>query len=400
MAEYSPIDYLSGLGGLQNLSNPVGAFMQGQFQAQQRSYQQRQQQMQEQQQIKALQRQQQYETTVQEFMSNPNAQNAASLQIMFPEHGKEIKEAFEMREGGRKESDLRQLGGVFASLHSGTPEGIAAARTSLEKRIEAEKAAGHDTEEYEHLLDQIAADPKKALGTSGMLLSAIVGPDKYANVLEQLRLTQKPEGFRLGPGDVQYDPDGNVIASSPFKPQLVTGPNGEVIEYTPSNDAGGGDGQARGVRNNNPGNIEYGAFAKSRGATGSDGRFAIFPTPEQGIAAQEGLLLGSGYHGGDKKTVSAIIGKYAPSSDGNPVSAYVDYVAKRAGVKPDQVLSRDEVKKVAAAMREFENGQQQGGGGIKKLTGGKPVAPTETRVVNGETLFKINGQWMRKKRNG
>ncbi len=37
---------------------------------------------------------------------------------------------------------------------------------------------------------------------------------------------------------------------------------------------------ARGIRNNNPGNIEY---RKQDAATGSDGRFAIFETPEAGL---------------------------------------------------------------------------------------------------------------------
>jgi hypothetical protein len=229
-----PIDYLAGLGGLQNLSDPVGAFMQGQMDAQAAAEKRRKAQEEQMKQQREFQRAAQYQETVNKFMAQPNAENAAYLQVMFPEHAKEIKDAFDMREGGRKESDLRQLGGVFSALHSGTPEGVAAAKKSLEMRIEAEKAAGHDTEDYENLLEQVTADPGKALGTAGMLLSAVVGPDKYANVLEQLRLSQRPEGFTLNAGDVRYDADGNQIAASPYKPQIVSGPNGEVIEYTPT----------------------------------------------------------------------------------------------------------------------------------------------------------------------
>jgi hypothetical protein len=47
----------------------------------------------------------------------------------------------------------------------------------------------------------------------------------------------------------------------------------------------------RGLRNNNPGNIEFGSFAKKYGATGSDGRFAIFPTMVDGIRAIAELLI-------------------------------------------------------------------------------------------------------------
>jgi hypothetical protein len=54
----------------------------------------------------------------------------------------------------------------------------------------------------------------------------------------------------------------------------------------------GGD---RNWRNNNPGNIEYGKFAISMGAIGSDGRFAIFPSEEMGRKAADTLLKGKSY---------------------------------------------------------------------------------------------------------
>lgn len=50
----------------------------------------------------------------------------------------------------------------------------------------------------------------------------------------------------------------------------------------------------RNWRNHNPGNIEYGAFAKSHGSVGTDGRFAIFPNYEAGRSAKKDLLFGSG----------------------------------------------------------------------------------------------------------
>ena len=55
----------------------------------------------------------------------------------------------------------------------------------------------------------------------------------------------------------------------------------------------------RNWRNNNPGNIGYGAFAKRHGAIGRDytDRFAVFPTLEAGRVAQEKLLFGPEYPG-------------------------------------------------------------------------------------------------------
>ena len=77
---------------------------------------------------------------------------------------------------------------------------------------------------------------------------------------------------------------------------------------------------SRSHRNNNPGNIEYGDFAKAHGATGSDGRFAIFPDYQTGRNAQENLLFESpGYR---NLTLGQAIGKWAPAIENN-VPAYL-----------------------------------------------------------------------------
>jgi hypothetical protein len=85
----------------------------------------------------------------------------------------------------------------------------------------------------------------------------------------------------------------------------------------------------RNERNNNPGNIEYGAFAISNGAVGTDGRFAIFPSLEAGYAAQQKLLSGYGKKGID--TVSGVVNRWAPSHE-NDSGAYSRYVAKKMGI--------------------------------------------------------------------
>lgn len=75
--------------------------------------------------------------------------------------------------------------------------------------------------------------------------------------------------------------------------------------------SGGGGRQTRGDRNHNPGNIEYGPFALKHGATGSDGRFAIFPSQEAGERAMEALLKGN--YGG--MTLSQIQRKWVGNED-------------------------------------------------------------------------------------
>ena len=71
----------------------------------------------------------------------------------------------------------------------------------------------------------------------------------------------------------------------------------------------------RNVRNNNPGNIEYGNFAKALGAIGTDGRFAVFPTKEAGTKAQEALLFGGANY--KNKTLTEAIARWAPPSENN-----------------------------------------------------------------------------------
>ncbi len=88
-------------------------------------------------------------------------------------------------------------------------------------------------------------------------------------------------------------------------------------------------------RNNNPGDIEYGRFAVAHGATGSDGRFAIFPNAEAGFAAMRALFAGPGYNG---LTVAQAIARYAPSNE-NDVARYVANVCAWCGCRPDEAIA-------------------------------------------------------------
>lgn len=81
----------------------------------------------------------------------------------------------------------------------------------------------------------------------------------------------------------------------------------------------------RGIRNNNPGNIEFRAENPWRGQTGSDGRFARFATPEAGLRALA-VDLGTKSRRG-LNSVSAILNTYAPPSD-NDTRAYIARVTE------------------------------------------------------------------------
>lgn len=89
----------------------------------------------------------------------------------------------------------------------------------------------------------------------------------------------------------------------------------------------------RPARNLNPGDIEYGRFAIAHGATGTDGRFAIFPTEDAGFAAMKALFR-SGYSG---LTVKEAINKWAPPVE-NDDTRYINNLCGWAGCHPDDLI--------------------------------------------------------------
>jgi hypothetical protein len=117
-------------------------------------------------------------------------------------------------------------------------------------------------------------------------------------------------------------------------------------------------GAARGVRNNNPGNIEAGG-TQWQGQVGSDGRFATFETPEAGIRALgRNLLTYQEKHG--LNTVHGIINRWAPAGE-NDTAAYVRAVSTAVGVGPAEPLNlRDPstLQKLTSAIIRHENGGQ------------------------------------------
>ncbi|WP_208487151.1 lytic transglycosylase domain-containing protein [Escherichia coli] len=114
---------------------------------------------------------------------------------------------------------------------------------------------------------------------------------------------------------------------------------------------------SRGIRNNNPGNLN---FAGQKGATlesGPNARFASFPTMLEGIAALERQVML--YLKRGKNTIDQIIDIYAPSSDGNNTSSYKSYLSQYTGLGVKEKIdgSNFEVmKKLIQGIINHENG--------------------------------------------
>ena len=157
-------------------------------------------------------------------------------------------------------------------------------------------------------------------------------------------------------------------------PGVVSGKSVTIGGQTRS----GGD---RNWRNNNPGNIEYGPFAISMGAVGSDGRFAIFPSEEMGRKAADTLLKGKSYA---NLNIKDAINKWAPPSENN-TNAYVN-AFKQAGLDPNKRyadLSPTEQQKFLDIQNRVEGGRAgivsgPNGGYQSTTTGLNPSASLPT----------------------
>ena len=107
-------------------------------------------------------------------------------------------------------------------------------------------------------------------------------------------------------------------------------------------------------RNNNPGNIRAGAFAKSLGAIGvGPGGFAIFPDAETGARAVGALMRTQNYK---NLSIADAIARYAPPSENN-TAAYQAAIRKQTGLDSTRkmsTLSDAELGRVVNAIRQHE----------------------------------------------
>jgi hypothetical protein len=117
---------------------------------------------------------------------------------------------------------------------------------------------------------------------------------------------------------------------------------------------------ARGIRNNNPGNIDrtdiqWQGMAPDQS---SDPRFIVFIAPVWGLRAIARTLLT--YSRDNVDTVRGAISRWAPPSENNTL-AYVNAVSRAAGVAPDDKIDMTNpgtLMLLVKAIVAQENGQQ------------------------------------------
>lgn len=110
----------------------------------------------------------------------------------------------------------------------------------------------------------------------------------------------------------------------------------------------------RGLRNNNPLNLSY---LPGQGALGSDGRFGVYGTMEEGIAAEARQFARYTETGSD--TLRKVITRWAPPSD-NDTEGYLGSVSRALGMDPNQQIDlHDPVlsSRLIHTMSKLENGR-------------------------------------------
>lgn len=214
------------------------------------------------------------------------------------------------------------------------------------------------------------------LTTGAKTASAMYG-DNANYVLANQQVFQQIESFGAAHG---WSPEQIQAKKVEFKERVADGAlsqwaannaigfiqsNGELSDTAAGSRRAvscGGEASAdgpRGVRNNNPGNLEASSSNPWIGQTGSDGRFAKFETPEHGIRALGRNLISYQRQGID--TVGEIINRWAPPSDNNDTAAYIKAVCAQLGVTANQPLDAsnpDTLQALCAAIIKHENGTQ------------------------------------------
>lgn len=139
---------------------------------------QQQQQMQQ-------QRQMQGDLAVLSQKQNPTAQDFASITTKYPVLASHFKDTWSMLNQDQQAARLNQATQIFSALHAGQT-GIAS--DLAQKSADAYKNSGNeqDAQSMDTLAKMIQMSPETAKTSTGLLLSSILGPEKFASTFSTL----------------------------------------------------------------------------------------------------------------------------------------------------------------------------------------------------------------------
>lgn len=174
---------------------------------------------------------------------------------------------------------------------------------------------------------------------------------------------------------------------------LAKGAWDKVISYFNDEPEQHAQSAPRGIRNNNPGNIDY------RGQAGASlerpgGRFAKFETAYDGLKAMARQLMRyfeGKTTGKPLQTLNDIISTWAPGNENN-TGAYIAQLSKQLGVAPNAVLNLKDPQVLSSLMNgiiHHENGRNPYPGELVRMAAGG--GGSTTRSIQQETTINIHG---------
>ena len=187
----------------------------------------------------------------------------------------------------------------------------------------------------------------KTLKTGRITTKATVGTPDYVHKAEHARNVMQgytvgslvPSGDRTDEFNIDYSPEKLKMDSGEEPPQP---------EVT------------RGIRNNNPFNLEYREKEDWEGKLPHDptieSQFERFISPEAGIRAGAINVL-TQFSRGDN-TISKLLNTLSPPEDNNPIESYISYVSDRMNIDPDEELTLTDpmtLRGLSSAIIGFEN---------------------------------------------
>lgn len=188
-----------------------------------------------------------------------------------------------------------------------------------------------------------------ALGRISMI-AGLVELQKYAEKLEKkyswLTDNRVTNFLNSGAGTETTTQWGKQLHDWVFDKTGIELPRGDGYKSAP-----------RGIRNNNPGNLNYAGQAGATKEGGEGGRFAVFESMEHGVAALYKQL--QIYFKRGVNTLSSIVKTYAPASDGNNVDSYISALSRATGKGANEAIDSGDTATIARLMKgivDHENG--------------------------------------------
>ena len=119
--------------------------------------------------------------------SNPNAgaQDYAAMMVKYPQMSEHFKKSWDVLSADQQQNKLSHATQVYAALQTGNP-GVAS--QLLDDQAKALRNSGKeaDAKAADTMSQMIQLDPTSAKTTAGLMLSSIMGPDKFATTFGTL----------------------------------------------------------------------------------------------------------------------------------------------------------------------------------------------------------------------